>query len=680
VSSEPSAFHKTIRYLKGVGEKRAGLLGKLGVDTVGALLRFYPRAYIDWTHTLSIAEAPYDEVCCIAARAVEAPRKSLIRKGMTLYKFLATDDSSDMMVTLFNSPYLAEKIKEDTIYLFRGKVSGGFSRREMSAPEILPMDTALRIRPVYPQTEGLPSRVLSGLVEQALDLYLKEVPETLPEGLQDTMDLCTLPYALQNIHRPSSQDALEEARRRLIFEELLVWQLGLFQLKGRARETTSLSLPGNFTDEFYSLLPFSPTGAQKRVIHEALRDLSGPHPMNRLVQGDVGSGKTVIAAALCHHAYKNGTQSAIMAPTEILAEQHHQFLSRIFKDTPMKIALLTSSTPKKEKERIYAQLSDGEIHLIIGTHALLSDKVVFSRLALIVTDEQHRFGVEQRARLAEKGDHSHVLVMSATPIPRTLALVVYGDLDVSVLDELPPGRRPCETYVVTSEKRERALRFIARLLSEGRQAYLVCPLVEEGGSDLAAATQYAQELRQGTLRRFSVGLLHGRMKSSEKEAVMRDFSENKIQLLVSTTVVEVGVDVPNAAVMLIENAERFGLSQLHQLRGRVGRGGQRSYCILISDAQGKEAQARFEAIRSTTDGFKIADADLALRGPGDFFGQRQHGLPVLKVANLVNDLSTVTDAQRTAQKMIAGDPELVREEHRYLRLQVEQLYRESADN
>ncbi len=667
-------YRKDIRTIKGVGEKRAGLLSRLGVNSVGALLRFYPRTYIDWSQTIPIAAAPYDEVCCIQARAVESPRKTLIRKGMTLYKFLVTDDSSDMMVTLFNNPYASQLIKPDCTYLFRGRVAGGFSRREMASPEILSAEKeGALLQPVYHQTEGLRSRQISAMVKQALDTYLEQVEETLPQALRDTMDLCPLRYALQNIHAPVSAEALEEARRRLIFEELLTLQLGLFLMKGRAKSSDAPVMTGDRTADFYALLPFSPTGAQRRVIGECLRDMNGSKPMNRLVQGDVGSGKTAVAAALCHHAFCNHRQSAVMAPTEILAEQHYYFFRKTFADTPLTAALLTGSTPKKERKRILADLLSGALSLVIGTHALLSDDVEFARLGLIVTDEQHRFGVEQRARLAGKGQHCHVLVMSATPIPRTLALIIYGDLDISLLDELPPGRTPTETFVIGSDKRERALHFVRDALLKGRQAYIVCPLVEEGENDLTAATQYADELRGGMFRDFSVELLHGRMKPAEKEDVMTRFSRGEILLLVSTTVVEVGMDVPGAVIMLIENAERFGLSQLHQLRGRVGRGQHKGTCILLSDAQNPEARTRFEVMRTTTDGFKIADEDLKLRGPGDFFGARQHGLPRLRIADLT-DFTTLTDAQRAAQRILSCDPFLQSEPHRALRGQVEALF------
>ena len=661
--------------LTGVGEKRAGLLRRLGVDSVGALLRFYPRTYIDWSDTVSIAAAPYDAVCCISARAVERPKKTFIRKGMTLYKFLVTDDTSDMVVTLFNNPFAAQLIEPDRTYLFRGKVTGGFSRREMSAPEILPFEKAdQRLRPVYRQTEGLPSRLIAAFVKQTLGRHLDAVTETLPSELCDSMDLCTLPFALQNIHFPLSVEALTDARRRLVFEELLVLQLGLFLMKSRAKSTTAPILSGNYTQDFYAFLPFSPTGAQRRVIDTCIEDMAAPRPMNRLVQGDVGSGKTVVAAALCHHAFCGGMQSAVMAPTEILAEQHYKFFCKTFASSSMTIALLTGSTPKKEKERIRARLLSGELSLVIGTHALLTEDVVFHSLGLIVTDEQHRFGVAQRAQLVEKGLHSHVLVMSATPIPRTLALIIYGDLDVSVLDELPPGRQPCETLVIGSDKRTRALTFVRNAIDEGRQAFIVCPLVEEGESDMAAATQYAEELRRGAFHDVSVGLLHGRLKASEKEAVMGEFSRGEISILVSTTVVEVGVDVPNAVIMFIENAERFGLSQLHQLRGRVGRGEHKSFCILLSDAQNTEARTRFEVMRSTTDGFKISDEDLKLRGPGDFFGARQHGLPSLTIADIATDLVTLTDAQHTAQRLLSADPLLESVAYAPLREQVEVLF------
>ena len=470
-------------------------------------------------------------------------------------------------------------------------------------------------------------------------------------------------------------DYADHARRRLMFEELLTLTLGMRLMRSRNREKTGFVAKQDYTASFIRLLPFRLTGAQQRAVQAITADMQHERPMNRLLQGDVGSGKTAVAAAVIYNAVRNGMQCALMAPTEILAMQHFATLTRFFEKTGVRTALLTGSVRASEKRKIYASLRAGEIDLLVGTHALLTPDVTFKQLGLVITDEQHRFGVEQRAALGDKGQNPHILVMSATPIPRTLALMIYGDLDVSVLDELPPGRKPVKTYAVTGEKRERALGYVRDHLDKGLQGYVVCPLVEEGDTPLAAAEEYAQMLREGIFRGYGVGLLHGRMKPKEKEAAMRAFSAGEVQLLVSTTVIEVGVDVPNAVIMVIENAERFGLSQLHQLRGRIGRGKAASTCILISDAQNDEAVQRLRIMTQTNDGFRIADEDLQMRGPGDFFGARQHGLPEMKIADMLSETQLVHEAGACAEKLLERDPHLRAPEHRALRKAVVALFR-----
>lgn len=662
---------KSIQFLKGVGEKRARLFARLGVSDVGALLRFYPRAYEDWSHPHSILSAPLGEICCVKATMTSQVSEHRVRKGMTLYRFTAADGEGILRVTLFNNPYLAGKLHEGSEYLFYGRISGSLLMREMASPEIKPAGFEL-LRPIYRTTEGLPSRVIEEAVRGALALGTGEDP--LPRELLEEYRLCDLPYALHNIHFPKSAEALERARRRLIFEELFILQLGLLRLKSRDKGTTGVILQKDATAEFAARLPFPLTGAQKRVIAECAADLSGPAPMNRLVQGDVGSGKTAVAAALCHTVIQNGFQAAMMAPTEILAEQHYRSLSSLLKGSGIVVGLLTGSATAREKALIKSQLETGDIQLIIGTHALLEESVVFRSLGLVITDEQHRFGVAQRAALAAKGENPHLLVMSATPIPRTLALMIYGDLDISVIDELPPGRQPVETYAVSTKLRQRAYNYVKKHLEEGRQGYVVCPAVEEGESDLVSAEAYAAELAENAMKGYRVGLLHGKMKPAEKDGVMRDFVRGEIQLLVSTTVIEVGVDVPNAVIMVIENAERFGLSQLHQLRGRIGRGGYRSTCILISDAENPEAVKRLKILCDTADGFRIADEDLKLRGPGDFFGRRQHGLPDLKIADMMEDMDLLRLARAAVQKLLAEDPGLENSEHAALVREVDRLF------
>lgn len=677
----PMEWDTPVSALKGVGERRAALFAKLGVESLRDLVRNFPRAYEDWSRIVPIGQAPAGEPCCVRATAVNAPAEQRIRKGMMLYRFVVSDGVNRMQVTIFNNRYAAAKVRQGETYLFFGTVVNTYRRFEMASPMIEPAAGGARIRPIYRQTEGLTSRVVENTVAAALEA-LDEQLETdpLPVALRQRLELCTRRFALENIHFPTGAEALEIARRRLVFEELLLLQLGLLRLKGRVRRTTGARMETDYTEAFTALLPFTPTGAQCRAIQDCVADMRGAYPMSRLVQGDVGSGKTAVAAGVAYTAIRNGWQAAMMAPTEILAEQHRRSLEALLEPAGVRVGLLTGRQSAAERREMLAGLADGSIALAVGTHALLSEGVVFHKLGLVITDEQHRFGVAQRARLAEKGDNPHLLVMSATPIPRTLALIVYGDLDVSVLDELPPGRQPIETYAVRTDKRERAYNYIKKHIAQGRQAYIVCPLVEEGETDLISATAYARELQNGPFRGYTLGLLHGRMKSAEKEAVMGAFARNECSILVATTVIEVGVDVPNAVLMVIENAERFGLAQLHQLRGRVGRGQYRSTCILISDAQNEEAVRRLRVMCETNDGFQIADEDLKLRGPGDFFGSRQHGLPNLRIADLMTDMAMFRTAQDAAAELIAADPELASPENRPLSEEVRRLFGEIGEN
>ena len=673
-----SLFSIPIDQLKGVGPRRAERFCRLGVPSVGALLRFYPRAYRDWSHPVAIADALPDADCVVCATVLRAPTEHRIRKGMTLYKCTIADDTGAAEVTLFNNPYGAQLLKAGELYYFRGRVAAFGSRRTLSAPDFVPAAEAGAIEPVYPQTEGLSSRIIAGAVRQALAM-LGPVRDPLPESIRTARGLMALDDALRAIHFPADEAALRESRRRMAFEELLVLQLGLMQAKTNARAAAGLRLTCDRSDEYFALLPFAPTNAQRRAVHECVTDMTGASPMSRLLQGDVGSGKTAVAAALCYCAARESIQTALMAPTEILAAQHYHTLTALFAGAGVRCALLTGSVPAAQKKQICAQLAAGEIDVVVGTHALLSDPVQFARLGLVITDEQHRFGVAQRSALAAKGPFPHLLVMSATPIPRTLALILYGDLDVSILDELPPGRTPVQTMAISSAKRDRAFGFIRAQLDAGHQAYVVCSLVALDESDDAppddrkAAVDYCAELQSGALAGYAVGVLHGQMKPAEKDAVMADFAAGRTQVLVATTVIEVGVDVPNASVMMIENAERFGLSQLHQLRGRVGRGQTQSYCILVSDAKNDDARQRLRVMTETTDGFRIADADLRLRGPGDFFGTRQHGLPVLHTADLC-DLDTMRDAQDDARALLAADPLLSAPALRPLRAEVRRLF------
>lgn len=665
-----------IKYLKGVGERRAAMLSRLGVSDVNALVRLYPRVYEDWSRIKSINEAQIGEICCIKGIVGSPVRKNLIRKGLTLYKTEITDGSGIMGITIFNSRFAAEKLTEGDEFLFFGRVGGNLYRKEMNSPEIEPAEGADRIRPIYPQTHGLNSKMIEKLVRTALTECRDELVDPIPPWLREKYCLMNLPDSLWNIHFPKSPDYLEEARRRLIFEELLILQLGLEKMRSQTQNNAGAIIERDFSDEYFSHLPFSPTGAQRRAVKEAMRDMMSGRQMNRLLQGDVGSGKTAVAAALVYSAAKNSMQSALMAPTEVLAEQHYKTFLKLFEGCSINVELLTGSDTAAQKRRKKEALKAGEIDLLIGTHAIIQSDVEFKSLALVITDEQHRFGVEQRNALGEKGKNPHLYVMSATPIPRTLALIIYGELDISILDELPPGRQKIETYAVTSELRQRAYNYVKKHLDAGRQGYIICPLVDEGESDteLASAVKYADELQRGDFRGYTVGLMHGKMRSSDKKKVMESFSNGETQLLVSTTVIEVGVDVPNAVIMVIENAERFGLSQLHQLRGRIGRGQYKSTCILITDAKNDTAQRRMKVMETTTDGFKIADEDLKLRGPGEFFGSRQHGLPEMKIADMLEDRSTLEETQRAAKEIMARDPELSSPESAALKNEIQRLF------
>lgn len=578
----------------------------------------------------------------------------MIRRGLTLFKCKFSDGENVISVTIFNNKYLAKSLRIYEDYYLYGKIEKSLLNFSMNSPKIEKAENILAIQPVYPAKEKLTSRSISKIMKTALD-ELGEIEETLDDEIMQKYSLISLDKAIRNIHFPNSADDYLPARKRLIFEELLTLQLGLLKLKSNKKSETALVIKDDYSSEFEKLLPFNLTNAQKRTISECLQDMKSKYPCNRLVQGDVGSGKTAVAASLIYSVIKNGYQATMMAPTEILATQHYESLLKILAPAGINIRLLTGSTPAKEKKEIKKALFDGEIDLIIGTHALIQNDVAFKNLALVITDEQHRFGVKQRAQLAEKGEDVHTIVMSATPIPRTLGLILYGDLDISILDELPPGKQEIRTDVVDSRYHKRLYKFIKDAIARGEQCYIVCPAVEENETNIKSAEELADELANGEFKGYNLGILHGKMKPKDKEAIMKSFASGKVSLLVATTVVEVGVDVPNATIMVIENAERFGLSTLHQLRGRVGRGNKKSYCVLVSDAKGKTARERLMTMKKYSDGFKIADTDLKLRGPGDFFGSRQHGLPELKIADMVEDMDTLQNAQECAKSILRND-------------------------
>lgn len=665
-----------IKFIKGVGEKRAELFYKLGVFGVDALIHFYPRKYEDWTNTKTVLQAQDGEIAVIKATLITTVSEHCIRRGLTLYKCKFTDGENIINVTVFNNKYLAKSLKVYDDYILYGKIEKSLTSASMSSPKIERAETGVKIHPIYPTTGKLTSNAIAKTVKTALD-NIGKIEETLSEDIIEHYELMPLDSAIRAIHFPKTQQEYSDARKRLIFEELLTLQLGLLKLKATDKALTGIRIEKDFTQEFFALLPFSPTSAQKRAVSECISDMGGVHPMRRLLQGDVGSGKTAVAAAVIYSAVKNGYQSALMAPTEILATQHYKSLSSLFEKAGIRTALLTGSVKQSEKRKIKKSLIDGETDLIIGTHAIIQNDVEFKNLGLVITDEQHRFGVKQRASLASKGNEVHTLVMSATPIPRTLGLIIYGDLDISILDELPPNRQEIRTDVVSSAYHARIYKFIKEAVARGEQAYIVCPLVEESQElDLKSAEEYATQLSENEFAGYNLGLLHGKMKPKEKDMVMKAFAQGDVQILVATTVIEVGIDVPNATVMVIENAQQFGLSQLHQLRGRIGRGSKKSYCILVSDSKSETAKNRLAAMKKYSDGFKIADEDLKARGPGDFFGERQHGLPSLKIADMAQDMEVLRETQNCARLILKNDPNLSLPKNRALKNEIRKLFRD----
>ena len=672
--------------LPGIGPARARGLEKLGLVTVEDLLRCYPRSYEDRRKFSTVAAAPVDIPVCLELLVAEPPRLSRIRKGLELVKARLVDDTGSLTATFFNQTYMKDALRPGETYIVYGKVEGPPGRRQMTNPVCERSD---RVRftgcilPVYALTHGISNNLLAGLARRCVDECAGQMEEVLPGPLRREHALAAAEFACRNIHFPRDEEALELARRRLIFEELFYLTCGMTLLRTRRDEAAGVPFTIPPVEEFLALLPFPLTGAQRRVMDEIAADVSAGPPMNRLVQGDVGSGKTMVAAYGAWLAAKNGRQCALMAPTELLAEQHFRSLAPLLEQASLRVGLLTGAVKGRARKELLAALAAGELDLLIGTHALLSEGVDYADLGLVITDEQHRFGVAQRAALSAKARRPpHVLVLSATPIPRTLSLVIYGDLDVSVIDELPPGRTPVQTFVVGEDKRQRMYGFVRKLVGEGRQAYIVCPAVEEGedeGAGLKAAASYARSLQTEVFPDLRVGLVHGKMKPREKDAVMTAFAGGELDVLVSTTVIEVGVDVPNAALMVVENADRFGLSQLHQLRGRVGRGKHQSYCVLVTSTRNPDSRARLKVLTKTTDGFQIAEEDLKLRGPGDFFGQRQHGLPQLRIADLAGDMRVLKEAQLAAQALLERDPGLKRPEHAPLLKQVHRLFEQHGD-
>ena len=645
-----------ITILKGIGPNKAAQFAALNIHTLGDLICHFPRGYEDRTRLVTISQLEPDKPACFRAMVMNTPRTAHIRKGLDVTKVQVADHTARLNLTFFNQKFTTGQLQYGKEYIFYGAVSGDFIGYNMTSPAFEALDappvTTRRILPIYPLTAGISGAAMLKAVRQALAIC-DVPPEIIPESVRQQYGILPAERAYYAIHEPASMEEAELAKRRLIFEEFFVFSAGLSLMRATRAGKQTPAYENTDLTPFTAALPFSLTGAQRRAIDEIMADFRRGTPMNRLVQGDVGSGKTMVAAAAAYCAAQNRRQSALMVPTEILAEQHHASLSRLLTPLGVRIGLLTGSMKEKDKKTVRAAIAEGNLDLIVGTHALLSDSTSFSNLGLVIADEQHRFGVAQRSRLSAKSSDPHLLVMSATPIPRTLALIMYGDLDVSILDELPPGRQTVDTFLVTESYRPRINAFIRKQVEEGHQCYVVCPAVEENEElNIKSAELWAETLQTAVFPDLKVSLLHGKMKGAEKEAIMGAFSRGESHILVATTVIEVGVDVPNATLMVIEDADRFGLSQLHQLRGRVGRGKEKSYCILTSHNRNTDTLQRIKAFCKTNDGFRIAEEDLKLRGPGDFFGQRQSGLPAFRVADLSCDLKTLKDAQAASAQWI----------------------------
>ena len=645
-----------ITILKGIGPSKAAQFAALNIHTLQDLICHFPRGYEDRTRLVTIDQLEVDKPACFRAMVMNTPRTNHIRKGLDITKVQVADHTARLTLTFFNQKFTTGQLQYGKEYIFYGAVSGDFIGYNMTSPAFEALDappvTTRRILPIYPLTAGLSNASVLKAVRQALAIC-DVPPEIIPAPVRQQYGILPAERAYYAIHEPASMAEAEQAKKRLIFEEFFVFSAGLSLMRATRAGKQTPAYQNTDLSAFMAALPFQLTGAQMRSIAEIMADFRKGAPMNRLVQGDVGSGKTMVAAAAAYCAAKNGRQSALMVPTEILAEQHHASLSRLLTPLGLRVGLLTGSMKEKDKKMIRSAIADGSLDLIVGTHALLSDSTVFSNLGLVIADEQHRFGVTQRSKLSAKSSDPHLLVMSATPIPRTLALIMYGDLDVSILDELPPGRQTVDTFLVTESYRPRINAFIRKQVAEGHQCFVVCPAVEENEDlNIKSAELWADTLQTAVFPDLKVSLLHGKMKGAEKEAIMASFARGESHILVATTVIEVGVDVPNATLMVIEDADRFGLSQLHQLRGRVGRGSAKSYCILTSHSRNSETLQRLKAFCKTNDGFRIAEEDLRLRGPGDFFGSRQSGLPVFRVADLSCDLQTLKDAQAASAQWI----------------------------
>jgi ATP-dependent DNA helicase RecG len=679
-----SIFERPIQFIKGIGEKKAAEFKKLGIVKLYDFISYYPRTYEDRTQVCTISDAVNKEPSSIKVTIESRVEERRIRKGLALYKVVVKDDTAMMEALWFNQSYLKNTLLPGDKFIFYGSVVYENHKIKIQNP-IFEKDTGnsfdktCRIVPIYRATSGLTQFAIRNAIKHSLSDANGQLFEYMPDTIRKQYNLAEISYSINNIHFPESDDAFQNARTRLVFEELFLFQLGLLRIKKTFSDESRGPVFNEFSaaKKFEGKLLFKLTGAQKRVINEIIQDVSSDRVMNRLVQGDVGSGKTIIAALALLICVKSGYQGAFMAPTEILSHQHFNFLTDIFKNEGINVVLLTGGLTKKNKDNILKLISTGEANIIIGTHALLQESVRFSKLGMVITDEQHRFGVRQRAVLNDKGSNPHVLVMTATPIPRTLALILYGDLDISIIDELPPGRTPIKTYAVGEQMRARINDFIRKKVEEGRQVFIVCPLVEESESiNAKAAIQHAEQYSKTYFPDLKTALIHGKMKSNKKNEIMKDYAEGNIDILISTTVIEVGVNVPNASIMVVENAERFGLAQLHQLRGRVGRGTNESFCILFHEGKTSTIAQRMKIMVNSNDGFVISEKDLEIRGPGDFFGTRQHGIPDFKIANLYQDVEVLKTAQTAAKDLFLIDPLLEKDENRKLAIHIEDIFRD----
>lgn len=677
------SWNSSIETLSGVGKQRANLFKRVGVETVSDLLTYYPREYEDRRNVIRIKEVTIGELVTIKATVCTIPQ-NIKKRGLMVTKVKLKDTSGFIFALWFGQSYMKNNLKLGEEYFFTGKVSFKYGQMQLQSPDFIKSDQeeSTSIFPLYPLTSKLSQKVVRNLTKQALSVSSNVLVDFIPESIREKYHLAAYNFAIDQIHYPDNYENLELARKRIVFEEFYILQVGLMQIKNiltNKKEGFILN-PVEEEEAFLYTLPFTLTQAQNKVWDEIKGDLASKGIMNRLVQGDVGSGKTIIALLGLLQTVKNGFQGALMVPTEVLAKQHFEEATKLLAPFNIRLALLVGSVTKKNKEKIYEQLESGEIDVVIGTHAVIQDALSFKALGLVITDEQHRFGVRQRTALAEKNNKANILVMTATPIPRTLALILYGDLDISIIDELPPGRQVIKTYSVSKSYHQRIYNFIREQVDEGRQAYIICPMVEESDeqSDLKAVVQYTEYL-QGEVFDLPIAYLHGKQKAKEKNDIITRFANNEIKILVSTTVVEVGVNVPNATVMLIENAERFGLAQLHQLRGRVGRGKHQSYCVLITDSKNDVTAKRMKIMTESNDGFQLSEVDLSLRGPGDVFGLKQHGLPNFKVANIYENMGILKEAQEAAKETIKLDPRLEKESNKDLKQRIDAYFKDSEN-